>query len=93
MIKALSGKGENMKLKPCPCGKTPNKLGLNYNGQGSKWAVAYGDCCNEWMIEFRTYYKPLDSDECIKLAEEAWNNAPRADNNQINRTQKDALVI
>jgi len=31
-----------MKLKRCPCGKTPTTLILNYSGQ-TKWATARGD--------------------------------------------------
>ncbi len=63
------------KLKPCPCGKTPETLLLVDNG--SKWAYACGSCCNEWHIEFRTFYKELDSEECMALAIEAWNLANR----------------
>ena len=66
-----------MDNKLCPCGKRPNKLHITDAGQGSKWANVMGDCCREWMIEFRTSYYALDSDECIKLAIEAWNEAPR----------------
>ncbi len=62
-------------LKSCPCGQTPKKLFISENG--SKWAYACGDCCNEWHIEFRTFYKPIDSDECMKLAIEAWNITSR----------------
>jgi len=72
--------GDNMALtsiKPCPCGATPNKLLIVSAGQGGKWANVLGDCCGEWAIEFRTQYKPLDSDECMALAVEAWDKAPR----------------
>lgn len=62
----------------CPCGKTPTSVGVYDLGQGGKWAAAVPDCCGEWMIEFRTGYFDLDSDECKKLAREAWNEAPRA---------------
>ena len=62
-------------LKPCPCGQTPKQLFIADNG--SKWAYTYGDCCNDWHIEFRTFYNPIDSDECMDLAVEAWNCAPR----------------
>ena len=66
-----------MNLKPCPCGKIPNSLLIADNG--AKWAYVFGDCCNEWHIEFRTSYNPIDSDECMKLATEAWNLASRVD--------------
>jgi hypothetical protein len=65
-------------LKPCPCGKIPKELGITDAGQGGKWAQVMGDCCGEWTIEFRTMYEALDSSECMKLATDAWNEAPRA---------------
>ena len=64
-------------LKPCPCGAVPGALAIYDIGQGGKWAMCYGDCCSEWHIEFRTGYAPLDSDECMQTAIEAWNSAPR----------------
>ncbi len=64
-------------LKPCPCGQTPTRLGIVDNGQGGKWAAICTDCCGEWSIEFHTDYKPLDSPECMALAVEVWNSAPR----------------
>ncbi len=63
-------------LKPCPCGQTPESLGLADNG--AKWAYAYGDCCSEWHIEFRTQYHELDTDACMELAIEAWNESSRS---------------
>lgn len=65
-------------LKPCPCGKTPDRLGISDGGQGGKYHFVAGDCCSEWMIEFRANYKPLESDECMALAIAAWNASPRA---------------
>lgn len=65
------------KIAPCPCGKTPTELGIYDANQGSKWAFVNGNCCGEWMIEFRTNYTALDSDECKKLARDAWNASPR----------------
>lgn len=64
--------------RACPCGETPKKLSIVYNGQGGKWASVCGDCCGEWSVEFRTQYSALDSAECMTLAIEAWNRAPRA---------------
>lgn len=63
-------------LKPCPCGETPTKLGIDGTGR-SKWAFVYGNCCSEWHIEFRTNYALPNSDECMKLGIYAWNDAPR----------------
>jgi hypothetical protein len=65
-------------LNPCPCGKTPTKLCLCDAGQGGKWANVSGDCCNEWTLEFRTEYNALDSEKCIELATERWNEATNA---------------
>ena len=62
----------------CPCGQTPKALFIRDNGQGIKWASVCGDCCGEWAIEFRTQYKPFNSDECMALAIDAWNDAPRS---------------
>lgn len=64
-------------LKPCPCGETPTSLFVTPT-QTSKYANVSGDCCGEWMIEFRTHYHDTESAECMKLAEAAWYEAPRA---------------
>jgi hypothetical protein len=66
-----------MVLKQCPCGQTPNHIDISDAGQGGKYASVMGDCCGEWEIEFRTQYNPMDSDECMELAINAWNDAPR----------------
>lgn len=65
-------------LKPCPCGKIPTSLSIVDSGQGTKWGNAFGSCCNEWSIEFRTYYNDINTDECMQLAVEAWNETTRA---------------
>ena len=70
-------------LAACPCGKIPPSLCLMDAGQGGKWAMVNGGCCGEWNIEFRTQYAALDSDECKRLAREAWNSAPRAANAKL----------
>ena len=67
-------------LAACPCGKTPTDVDVYDAAQGGKWANVQPNCCGEWMIEFRTNYTALDSDECKRLAVEAWNSAPRAAN-------------
>jgi hypothetical protein len=67
-------------LAACPCGRPIDKLTITDAGQGAKFANAAGNCCGEWMVEFRTNYEPFDSDKCIELAVAAWNNAPRAAN-------------
>ena len=64
-----------MNLKPCPCGKTPDSIGVMENGYGSKYALAVPDCCGDWTLDFNTGYK--SGDELKARAEKAWNNAPR----------------
>lgn len=68
---------EEIKLEKCPCGEIPPKLDIVANGQGAKYASIVPSCCSEWMIEFRTNYKEFDSSDCMALAIEAWNGAPR----------------
>ena len=70
-----------MSLKPCPCGKTPLTIGI-YADDRSKWAFAYGDCCGAWNIEFRANYLRKGSPELTKLAIDAWNEAPRQDDDK-----------
>ena len=65
-------------LAPCPCGQVPTSLSISDYG-GYKYALASPSCCGEWLIEFRTNYKPLDSEACMTLAHAAWNAAPRGE--------------
>lgn len=71
----------NAVLAACPCGNIPPSLCIVGEQGSAKWAHVYGMCCGEWLIEFRTNYHALDSAECMALATEAWNEAPRAANN------------
>ena len=64
-----------MKLKKCPCGKTPESVSAIGLPQ-SKWMYVSGDCCGEWNIEFRSEYKHFGK-ELDTLAVVAWNEAPR----------------
>ena len=64
-----------IKLKKCPCGKTPTELGIT--DWNSKWALVYGQCCGEWMVEFRTQYEDTGCAKCMEYATLAWNEAPR----------------
>ena len=66
-----------IELKRCPCGSVPKQLDVTDAGQGGKWAWVSCGLCGEWSIEFRTQYLDLQSDECYKLAVQAWNEAPR----------------
>lgn len=63
-------------LLACPCGAVPEALGIE-EGSSCKWAFTYGDCCNDWHVEFRTHYKEVNTPECMELAIEAWNQAQR----------------
>ena len=62
-------------LNKCPCGEVPTDIHIR--GQDAKWAFASGNCCNDWLIEFRTKYCSIDSNECKELAIVAWNKVPR----------------
>ena len=63
------------KLKPCPCGKTPNHLFITTTSQGRKWAAVSGDCCDLWSIDFNI--SGLTEAETHDAAAIAWNLAPR----------------
>jgi hypothetical protein len=67
-------------IKSCSCGRLPDSLIITDNGQGTKYANVAGNCCGEWMIEFRANYNDLNSEKCMQLAASAWNNAPRKNN-------------
>jgi hypothetical protein len=65
-------------LARCPCGAIPEALSIYDGGQGGKWHYVVGNCCGEWMIEFRASYHAIDSDACKALAAAGWNAAKRA---------------
>jgi hypothetical protein len=65
-------------LKPCPCGRPTDALIITDAGQGGKYAMVAGNCCGEWMIEFRANYLNINSPECMALALAAWNDSPRS---------------
>lgn len=67
------------KFKACPCGKIPTELEIYSEDPSDKWAYVSGDCCDQWVINFRKNYLFLDSSECIELAGEAWNTAKRVE--------------
>jgi len=69
-----------MKLKQCPCGQLPSSV-IIQDGNTCKWAWVGGNCCGDWFTEFRTNYHGLETPECKKLAEAAWNNAGRTEVN------------
>lgn len=64
-------------LKICPCGKIPTAL-LIEEGSTTRWGYAYGDCCSDWMIEFRSVNNNPISKDSYDQAVEYWNDMPRA---------------
>jgi len=65
-------------LNLCPCGRRPEKLIIYGIHSGTKWAFVMGSCCNEWSLEFPTEYNKFDTDDCMNLAVEYWNDATRS---------------
>jgi hypothetical protein len=72
-------------LLPCPCGKTPQRLIVEAEGDRPKWARVSGNCCGEWMIEYRNAYTTLNTAEADRIAMLAWNRAPRPFNAGVKR--------
>ena len=68
------GSGTLSELRRCPCGETPESIGVCACSP-VKYCMAIPSCCGEWMIEFRANYAV--GDELKELAEQAWNDAPR----------------
>lgn len=66
-------------LLPCPCGEVPTELIVtSHEGDWPKWAMASGNCCSDWHVEFRNDWKQIGSPECADRAARAWNKAARA---------------
>jgi len=80
-------------MKKCGCGKTPTELYITDAGQGGKWAMVSGVCCGEWMVEFKTQYNGLRSDECMALAIESWDDAPRPTHDELIQNVIDAATV
>ena len=70
-------------LAPCPCGEIPEKLRVEDSDLMGKWARVKGYCCGEWTIEFRAYFHPIGSEKIMLLAREAWNAAPRGNDERL----------
>ena len=66
----------NKQLNKCPCGQVPNALLID-EGSTLKWAWAYGSCCNDWAVEFRTDNYTPDSSESMENAIRVWSAANR----------------
>ena len=67
-------KANKMKLAKCPCGKTPTNLATQQ--MTGRYYYATGDCCQEWIIEYRVEYGSAQT-EADTAAIDAWNNASR----------------
>jgi len=65
-----------MELKPCPCGKVPERLSIM---DGSTYRWRYVGCpCDEWWIEANVRYADRnDAEEIYSKCVDAWNRAPR----------------
>lgn len=64
-------------LARCPCGQVPRNLIIDGDTDRPKWARCCGSCCYEWWLEYRNQYHDLSSDDALRIAEKAWNEAPR----------------
>ena len=67
---------EAPKLKPCPCGKIPERLSIQ---DGSTYRWRYVGCpCDEWWIEASVRSADRnDADQIYSMCVDAWNAAPR----------------
>ena len=63
-----------VKLHRCPCGEWPDKV-LIQGRPPTDWMTVGGDCCGIWEIPFESQHAV--GDELQKIAETAWNVAPR----------------
>jgi hypothetical protein len=59
----------------CACGEVPAELAINLP-PGSKYGHVAGNCCGDWMLEFKAGY-PKDNEALLAKAVAAWNAAPR----------------
>ena len=66
---------EKIHLELCPCGQRPDLLIIEMQ-ERAKWGRAFGDCCSEWMIEFRNGYTAEPKVSQVRAAA-AWNDMPR----------------
>lgn len=59
----------------CPCGETPAELFVRLP-KGSKQGIVAGNCCGDWLLEFKAGY-PKDDADLLERGKMAWNNQPR----------------
>jgi len=72
-------KPNGIKILKCPCGCVPEEMHITQSGPSNKYAIATGDCCDAWNVEFRTVKYDIESEATKQAAIQAWNRAPRAD--------------
>ena len=64
-------------LKPCPCGKTPERLILN-QGSTFRWRYVSGDCGCGWEFEYRVNtMRPASDEKDYEECVEGWNQMAR----------------
>jgi hypothetical protein len=63
---------EESTLVPCPCGKRPRYIIVEYFGSSTRFFVT-GECCRNWYVRFET----KAGDDVNKAAIKAWNEAQR----------------
>ena len=71
------------KLAVCPCGQIPEKLTVESALYSNTWATVRGNCCYDGQIEFHKNFSVVGSEENIRRAREAWNDAPRGKGNEL----------
>lgn len=62
-------------LAPCPCGEVPTELLINLP-KNSKYGHVAGNCCADWILEFKAGY-PKNDNHLIAVATMAWDRGPR----------------
>ena len=64
-------------LKPCPCGKTPERLCIDA-GSTFRWRQVSGDCGCGWMFETRVdTMRKADAEKDYEECAEEWNQMAR----------------
>jgi hypothetical protein len=65
-------------LRRCPCGEIPESICIQvFHGPKETRVFAYPSCCSVWHVELNVSNIDIFSINRIKLAIDAWNNAPR----------------
>ncbi len=67
---------EKVPLTPCPCGAVPEGLLVELQPR-SKYGRVQGDCCGDWMIEFKAAFNEAPEQVALR-AKAAWEAAQRS---------------